>query len=267
MSALSGFLGQDTLLATGNDLPQYNLQLQRGNYGLANPSSQSEGRWLLVCAKIGRYATKLSHMDVCTTTSDKDLFTELRKAYIDLRSKWTRLFTLRGIKSIRFVQVYNPTLTEISYINSQQFELHRKELVDIRKVPDMPSEERKKDYLYETCELLPPLGENYMMHLFHHPEDGDDESLTCLRVPKKRREKLKVCQQSGIGVGWGLHLVEGWLPNRVWILVLVLFALGSLVFGICWSVLKHDIQGAFGVSAWMLALAMIVVGTVQAQLD
>ena len=131
----------------------------------------------------------------------------------------------------------------------------------------MPSGERKKEYLYDPCELLPPLGENYMMHLFHHPEDGDDESLTCLRVPKKRREKLKICQQQGIGVGWGLHLVEGWLLNRIWILVSVLFVLGSLVFGVCWSILKHDIQGAFGVSGWILALAMVLVGTVQAQLD
>lgn len=206
-------------------------------------------------------------MDVCATASDKDLFTELRRAYIDFRSKWTRLLNLRGIKSIRFVQVCNPTLAMQPCTDSQQFELHRKELVDIRKKPDMPSGERRKEYLYETSELLPPLGENYMMHLFHHPEDGDDESLTSLRVPKKRREKLKICQQRGIGVGWGLHLVEGWLLNRVWILVLVLFVLGSLVFGICWSILKHDIQGAFGVSGWILALAMIVVGTVQAQLD
>lgn len=113
MSALIGFLGLNTSLATGNGLPRYNPKLQRRNHGLANPSSQVEGRWLLVCAKIGRYATKLSHMDVCATNSDKDLFTELRKAYIDLRSRWTRLFTLRGIKSIRFVQVYNPTLTRI----------------------------------------------------------------------------------------------------------------------------------------------------------
>ena len=267
MSAFRGLVGQNATLTSNIGLPQYSLQSQGRDPGSKVSSSQSDGRWLLVCAKIGRYTTKLSHMDVCATGTDKVLFTQLRKAYTDLRSEWTRLFALRGIKSIRFVQVCESTLLEQSCTDSPQFELHRKELVDIRKVPDMPSGERRKEYLYETCELLPPVGENYMMHLFHQPEDGDDESLTCLRVPKKTREKLKVCQQRGIGVGWGLHLVEGWLLNRIWILILVLFVLGSLVFGICWSIIGHDIQGAFGVSAWMLALAMLIVGTVQAQLD
>lgn len=106
-----------------------------------------------------------------------------------------------------------------------------------------------------------------MAHLFHHPEDANEGSITCLRAPKKRKAKLIVCPQQGTSVGWGIHLVEEWVVSRLWLLSLALFVLGSLVFGICWAVLRHDVQGAFGVAAYMVALVGLVVGTTQANLS
>lgn len=145
-----------------------------------------------------------------------------------------------------------------------QFELHIKDLVDIRKVPDMPSETKKHEYLYQPCDLVPPVGENLMAHLFHHPEDANERSTTCLRAPKKRKAKLSICPQQGTSVGWGIHLVEGWVVARVWLLFLILFFGGSLAFGICWAVLQRDVQTAFGVSAYIVALGGLLAGTVQA---
>jgi hypothetical protein len=128
----------------------------------------------------------------------------------------------------------------------------------------MPPETRKDEYQYQPCDLIPPVGENLMAHLFHHPEDANEISVTCLRTPKKRKARLAVCPQMGTNVGWGIHLVEGWAMTRVWLLALSTFVLGSLVFGICWSILKHDIQGAFGVSSYIIALLTLAMGTVQA---
>ena len=145
-----------------------------------------------------------------------------------------------------------------------QFELHIKDLVDIRKVPDMPPENRKDEYLYQPYDLVPPVGEHLMAHLFHHPEDANEKSITCLRAPKKRKVKLSVCPQQGTSVGWGIHLVEGWVISRLWLLALLIFLIGSLVFGICWATLEHDVQGAFGVSAYLVAFAGLVAGTLQA---
>jgi hypothetical protein len=147
-----------------------------------------------------------------------------------------------------------------------QFELHIRDLVDIRKVPDMPPEARKDEYLYQPYDLIPPVGENLMAHLFHHPEDANQISITCVRSPKRRKAKLTVCPQQGTSVGWGIHLVEGWVVSRLWFLALMLFVLGTLVFGICWAVLCHDVQGAFGVSGYMVALVALILGTVQAGL-
>ena len=128
----------------------------------------------------------------------------------------------------------------------------------------MPPEARKEEYLYQPYDLMPPVGENLMAHLFHHPEDANEKSITCLRAPKKRKVKLAVCPEQGTSVGWGFHLVEGWAVSRLWLLVLLLFMLGSLVFGVCWAVLEHDTQGAFSIAAYMVALVGIVIGTVQA---
>ena len=128
----------------------------------------------------------------------------------------------------------------------------------------MPPETRKEEYLYEPYDLLPPVGENLMAHLFHHPEDANEKAITCLRAPKKRKERLTVCPERGTSVGWGIHLVEGWVVQRIWLLCLALFIIGSVAFGICWTVLEHDIQGAFGISTYVIALLGLVIGCMQA---
>lgn len=140
--------------------------------------------------------------------------------------------------------------------------------MDVRKVPDVPPESKKDEYLYQPCDLIPPVGEHLMTHWFHHPEDANDQTgIALLRTPKKRNEKLTVCPQQGTSIGWGIHLVEGWALNRVWLLALLFFLTGSLVFAICWAVLKRDLQGAFGVGAYVVALIGLVLGTIHAQVN
>ena len=78
--------------------------------------------------------------------------------------------------------------------------------------------------------------------------------------------KLTVCPRQGTSVGWGIHLVESWVVSRLWLLGLMLFVIGSLVFGVCWSIFRHDLQGAFSVAAYIVTLMGITVGTLQAAL-
>ena len=56
-------------------------------------------------------------------------------------------------------------------------------------------------------DLLPPVGERYLMHLFHHPEDNEDELITYERLPKKIGMKLRVAQRADVGVRSGIPLV------------------------------------------------------------
>lgn len=138
--------------------------------------------------------------------------------------------------------------------------------MDIRKCPDLP-EKSNINYTFLPNDLIPPVGENYLMHLFHHPEDYEDELITYKRIPKKRGAKLRVCDSSDVGVGWGVHLVEGFLAYKVWTLFTAVFVLVSLVFAIVWATRKGDVQGAFGIAAYVCALATLVIGCGMAYLE
>ncbi|KAL8911465.1 MAG: hypothetical protein Q9171_003363 [Xanthocarpia ochracea] len=206
-----------------------------------------ESKWLLVCARAAQRPTSLFHLDVGSTTSDQQLFAKLRQIYVQAKKASYHSLSFKTVRSIRFVQ----------------FELHPRDLVDVRKVPDMPPEAKKDDYLYQSCDLLPPVGENLMTHLFHNPHEANEKAITYLRSPKKRKQKLAICQQMGTNIGWGIHLVEGWAITQFWLSAFAIFSC-SFVFAVAWSVLKHDIQGAFGVAGWFVGLATLGLGSFQA---
>ena len=91
-------------------------------------------------------------------------------------------------------------------LTTVQFEVHHSTVVDIRKCPDIPNES-DLDYFVHR-EHMQPVDERYLMRLFHHPEDYEVEN-------------------SDVGLGWGINLVEGFLPYKVWTLFTSLFVLVS----------------------------------------
>ncbi|KAF9732571.1 hypothetical protein PMIN01_09429 [Paraphaeosphaeria minitans] len=224
-----------------------------------SPFSVSIGRpaedsWLLTCANEGRFTPKIVHLDVNAQRirSDKDLAIVLREHYKNINRRWMKWIRLRGLTTIEFVQ----------------FEIHRNRFADIRATPSMPptSSSANKNspsqhpYTFEAVDLIPPVGSHYLLHLFKHPEDYDGELITYLRAPK-RRERLE------FGMGWGINLVEGFLAQKVWAVIIAGFGVGSAVFAILWTIKKADVQGAFGVAGWLVTLATLVLGALQAWLE
>ena len=59
--------------------------------------------------------------------------------------------------------------------------------------------------------------------------------------------------------GWGFYFQEGWYFRVPITITFFLLVLGSLVFAICWTVLESDIQGAYGVSAYMITAWGLIV--------
>ncbi|MCJ1286043.1 hypothetical protein MMC26_005385 [Xylographa opegraphella] len=187
----------------------------------------------------------------CGHTSFND-FIELQPGAVSkpIRSR----LSLKTVVGIRFVQ----------------FELRKSEHVNICKEHDLPPAEREAEYSYRPmpAELIPPLGENYMMHLYRHPDHADAIAATDLaQMLKKLADRLCVCPVEGRGVGWGVLFVEGWHYNVVCLLAFALILLASLVFLGCWAVLQHDVQGASGIAAYMLTLATLALGCVQAAFE
>lgn len=60
-------------------------------------------------------------------------------------------------------------------------------------------------------------------------------------------------------VGWGLYFQEGWHMETVFF-IMAMIVLSSMVFGIVWAVVQADIQGAFGISGFMVTTGALGVG-------
>jgi len=91
-----------------------------------------------------------------------------------------------------------------------------------------------------------------LLHMLKCPNKISEKSRWIYNLVPKR-----VAGELSAGIdqpseGWGFYFEEGWDFDLIITISFVVFIVGSLLFGVCWSVLEHDIQGAFGVSAYMV---------------
>lgn len=105
------------------------------------------------------------------------------------------------------------------------------------------------------------------MHLFTSPSCVNEHDTWILdQLPKRTCGELygKVGQPTE---GWGIYYKEGWDRDKITLIVFILFVSGSLLFGALWSKFKMDVQGAFGVSAYMVAACGILVSLIATRVD
>lgn len=183
-------------------------------------ASGGESLFLLLCAhaKSGN-APKLLQGRADDLTSDQDFFAYMKELYLRQCKvdRWSSLLSIRKIQDIRFVR----------------FELLRNNLVNVRgsrPIPDSP------DYVPYPAEIGtdPPIAGNLLTHLFECPYDADTVLFLAKRIPRKRKNELRICEIARCAEGWGLHLVPGINWTKVCVVGLVFLAI-SLVFGIIWS--------------------------------
>ena len=99
-----------------------------------------------------------------------------------------------------------------------------------------------------------------MMDFFNDPNSrAPGSDLVMQQLPKKIDSELT---SDGIEVmtAWGIFYRESLDWKRIWTALGLAFFLPSLLYGILWGILRKDIQGAFGVAAWWMTGATIVVG-------
>ena len=107
----------------------------------------------------------------------------------------------------------------------------------------------------------PPIGPNHLTHMFLHPQCNPPLSEWVLnQIPKRLAGQLMAVSGSKPVQGWGLVFEEEWNMHRIYQICVIVFVASSLLFAVLWTVLKRDIQGAFGVSAYWLALFFVVAG-------
>ena len=107
---------------------------------------------------------------------------------------------------------------------------------------------------------IPPIGENYMMHLYLSPGCINPSQLWVYnQFPKRTRGPLTARPETP-AEGWGIHFREGRNWPKIWMVVLIVFFLASLIFGVVYAVLKKDAQTAFGIAGYWVTLATALLG-------
>jgi hypothetical protein len=98
-----------------------------------------------------------------------------------------------------------------------------------------------------------------MLHYLKHPELIAEKEMSVLnQLPKRNCGKLQATGQVP-AEGWGLYYEESWNIGLVIIIIAGITISASLLFGICWTLMKTDIQGAWGVSSYMVTTCALVV--------
>lgn len=78
------------------------------------------------------------------------------------------------------------------------------------------------------------------------------------QLPKRNCGELKADGKVR-AEGWGLYYEEDWNIGLLIGLIAGTTIFASLIFGICWTLKKADIQGAWGVSSYMVTTCALVV--------
>ncbi|KAG7008227.1 hypothetical protein G7Y79_00006g018470 [Physcia stellaris] len=142
-----------------------------------------------------------------------DEFTEVRPA---AAAYYENLLQERSCHSKDYPYPANPDqgLQEAT----DALEMYKSELVDIRKLDDLPPEEKKDEYRYNPvpADIIPPVGENHMLHLINHPTHAEEDGFVLDRIPKKLKERLLVPPHVGlVWAGVSTSLKAGTSPEEV----------------------------------------------------
>jgi hypothetical protein len=104
---------------------------------------------------------------------------------------------------------------------------------------------------------MPPFEKNYLMHYFLNPDHlSSAQAWTFTQVPKRMHTGLQPGTDAFVP-GWGIYFEDGWHFKTIYLLVSLATFISSLIFGVCWSVFKLDVQAAFGITSyWVTVVAM-----------
>jgi hypothetical protein len=217
---------------------------------------------LMACMHSGNYGKSLHQDPIDTIDTDRKLFLFLRQQFSRCRGRFCTILSLKRVKSIYFVK-FN------LFMGGSVEVRHHSHCCDniCECIPPQSRVEPSPQAEY-SCKPAgplksgPPILPDLLSHYFAHPSCISEQDNSILnRLPKRICGQL----QGKIGEpaeGWGIYYQEGWDGDIIMLVAFVMFLVGSLLFGILWSRFKMDIQGAFGVSAYIMTAATLFISLV-----
>lgn len=139
-------------------------------------------------------------------------------------------------------------------------------MVDVTESPSIPCHPDRIDYSFEEQDSSPPLGSSILMHFFEHPDHADVLPVLFNMIPKRINEHINPGGARGIPIGWGLRFIEGINYAAVFLCGCAAFIICAMVAAI-WSVVMRDVQGGFGIGAFLLTFLVFCVGSLYTSLS
>jgi hypothetical protein len=275
-----------------SSLPQHNGAIVNTAGPLSNnPQANQQILHMMACIHKGNLRKNLFQDDIGKVKSDRDLFVFMRKQYKQHRGRFKPIFSLKTIEGIFFVNVcrfhlfLRLSVQRARQLMEFQFRLRMGGNVEIRHhdpcctstntdcscIPPALKVEPPPQAEYRCIpgppSTYPPVLSDFLMHLLNSPCELDKNETEILNLLPKR-----ICGElqgrAGQAVeGWGIYYKEGWDRDMIVSIVFLMFLLVSLLFGVLWSIYKMDMQGAFGVSAYMGTAASILLAIIAMRVD
>ncbi|KAF2446403.1 hypothetical protein P171DRAFT_410588 [Karstenula rhodostoma CBS 690.94] len=243
-------------------LPQHSANTTTTHSPQGTPIQPPQLIHLLTCLRSAKLGKGLHQICIDAIKTDRQLFDFLRELYKSKRGQIRTLFSLKAVKGIHVVRLnlFAGGAVEVR---------HHKECCnqDCTCIPPaslvQPSDNAEYQcYPAGPLKYGPPIPPEVLAHFYSSPSCIPDPVRSVLdRLPIRIIGELQ--KPTGEPAeGWGIYFHEGWDGDIITLLVFVMFLAGSLIFGILWSYLKMDVQGAFGVSAYILTAGAILVSLV-----
>jgi hypothetical protein len=217
----------------------------RGAHASRRMPGQAEKRFIELCVNTGEFQRQLAEIDVSSVESDAQLFDRIRERYREVRSFRAKYFLLKP--------------ADVHFVQFSVEDRHRVGILDKPMAIPSEAEMATEGYAYRPCPLKPPpIPANIFLHHLSNP-GPHTRLLWGNRIPQKlHRSILQITTPDDLVIGWGVHIIEG----LNWLAIFACALAGLLVSGIvatAWAIARDDVQGGFGIGAWLTSVEAILV--------
>jgi hypothetical protein len=239
-------------------------------------TAQNQMLHLMACMHNKRSSKILQQDRIEDIATDCELICFLRKQYRKRRSRLRSFLSLKTVQGIHFVKFHLPMGNNV--------------IIRPHGVSCIPLDNLTTTTPTAMCECLPPrtrveptdtaeyhcqpvppktfppVPPEYLLSLFTCQEQPHQMSRWIVEQLPKRKWGELFGKPEQPAEGWGIYYKEGWDTGLIAIVVFSLLS-ASLLFSVLWTTLRDDIQGAFGVGAWMVGIGGALLAVIVTQAD
>jgi hypothetical protein len=247
-------------------LPQHSASCTRAVCTTCNqPLLHRQVLHLMACMHRDSVRKYVKQDRIENVTTDRELLCFMRQKHICQPRSILRLLSLKRVKGIYFVKFWLPVGGSADVRYHHQCSDFCECMPPSVEVEPSPTAEYKCSPI--PPKTRPPIPPEYLSMLFHYPSEvAEDDVWVLNQIPKRTCGQLQGVPGQP-AEGWGIYYHESWDRELITLAIFIVLVLATLLFGVLWSKYQFDVQGAFGVSAWMATLGGIFIALLVPQLE